>query len=31
LNERCKFIFDGDLDIEIPEYEGTKDIYEVYE
>jgi hypothetical protein len=31
INECCKFIFDGDLNIEIPEFSGTKDIVQVYE
>ncbi len=30
LEHRCQFIIDGDTSIEIPEYNGTKDIQELY-
>jgi len=26
LENRCKFIVEGDINVEIPDYEGTKDI-----
>jgi hypothetical protein len=31
LDHRCKFIVEGDINIEIPEYKGTQDIKELYE
>jgi hypothetical protein len=31
LEHRCKFIVEGDISIEIPEYNGTKDIRQLYD
>lgn len=31
LDRRCKFIVKGDIDVQIPEHIGTKDIREVYD
>ena len=31
LDNRCQFIVDGDINIDISEHEGTKDIRDVYD
>lgn len=30
LEHRCSFIVEGDINVEIPEYKGTKDILDLY-
>ena len=30
INDYCKFIVEGDINIEIPEFKGTQDIIQIY-